>query len=113
MICWYCKWGWPKQVYDIYLKGVESVGEMAMDFGPAHVVWADENFDDSSIRGCITDAQDFRGELTDDEIAVVMQSLEDLLRVPESVRCCEPENYDGEFPEKYPPPEGVEMMKPR
>jgi hypothetical protein len=112
-ICWYCHWGWPKAVADIYRRYRDEVGEMAMDFGPAHIVWSDENFGDESVKFCIDNAQKYRGELTDDELGLVMHSLNELLLVPENVRCCEPEEYDGINPESFPPPANIVMSKKR
>ena len=110
MICWYCHWGWPEQVAAIYRRGVEAAGETAMHFGPGHIVWSDENFDAGSIKGCIKDSQKYRGDLTNEEVASVVRSLNELLAVPEDVRCCEPEDYDGDNPENYPPPQGLKMV---
>lgn len=46
-ICWYCHWGWAKPVADIYEKAVDLLdGDSSpLEFGPAHVVWSDENFE--------------------------------------------------------------------
>ena len=44
-LCYYCHWGWPKPIADIYDKYLEIAGSSAMHFGPAHVVWEDENFE--------------------------------------------------------------------
>ena len=66
-ICWWCHWGWPKAVAEIYRRaqkdidalldgwpkaendwtypGWPSCGETALEFGPGHVVWSDENWD--------------------------------------------------------------------
>jgi hypothetical protein len=115
--CWYCFWGWPKPVTDIYEEAVKALDgyEPALQHGPAHIVWSDENFEDEHIRWCLKELADPDKrafyDLDDQSIAVVRQSLEKLLAVPESVRCCEPEDYDGEHPDKYPPPAGMKMVK--
>lgn len=113
MICWYCHWGWPKQIVDIYRRAVEAVDWEAMDYGPGHIVWADENFDNASIESCIADTATYRFDEPDVDVAVVVQALKDLLEVPEEIRCCVPEEYDEENPENYPPPAGMVMEHPR
>ena len=47
MTCWWCHWGWPKPIADIYDDCVERLGgdEGPLLWGPAHVVWADENWE--------------------------------------------------------------------
>lgn len=111
MICWYCHWGWPKQVFDIYRDGIQEAGEPAMHFGPGHIVWEDENFESENIQWCIDNAGTYRGDLTDEEVASVVKSLARLLDVPEHIRCCEPSDYDGANPEDYPPPPELVMVK--
>jgi hypothetical protein len=46
-ICWFCYWGWPKPVADIYLKALAKLDgyDSPLHFGPAHIIWDDENFD--------------------------------------------------------------------
>jgi len=115
MICWYCHWGWPKQVHDIYQHAAAQMDgdTSALDLGPAHIVWSDENFDDASIKWCM----EHFGENADNDrfsgadLAVVMQSLVAILAVPSMIRCCVPDLYDGECPENFPPAAGLEMVK--
>lgn len=109
-ICWYCHWGWPKQAQEVYARGVESAEESSMLYGPAHIVWADENFDSASVLWCIEHAGEYPGDLKPEQIDIVLRSLKELLEVPEEIRCCEPDDYDGEKPELYPPPEGIVMI---
>lgn len=124
MICWYCYWGVPKQVADIYTKYLVLTSETAMHYGPAHIVWEDENFEtEEHIQWCIDTAESwfkewnvsphFGGEpkLTKVEFDLVVESLKELLLIPESIRCCEPKDYDGEHPADYPPPKGLVMVK--
>jgi hypothetical protein len=101
---------------EIYQRGVEACGEdgdISMGFGPGHVVWEDENFDDHSIKACIneglTHPDQYESE-TSEQIAVIVQSLRDLLEVPEEIRCCIPDDYDGDHPENFPPPAGIVMV---
>lgn len=106
--CWYCHWGWAKPVADIYQKHLAELDgdDSVLSFGPSHIVWSDENFDDGSVEFCLNEIATNRGfydAYSDDEISVVRRSLEELLTIPESVRCCEPADYDDEHPENYPP----------
>lgn len=114
-ICWYCHHGWPKPVADIYDAALAKLGgdKMPLDYGPGHIVWADENFDTRSVQWCLDHFDKHRGDLSDEDSAIVRHSLEQLLAVPEEIRCCEPEDYDGKDPAKYPPPAGMEMVKKR
>jgi len=126
-ICWYCHWGWPKQVRDIYDKYLALTSETAMHYGPAHIVWEDENWDKiEHIQWCIDQAPSWMKEwntspllpgeapqepkLTQEECDLVVQSLKELLLLPDEVLNCCPEGYDDENPELYPPPEGLVMI---
>lgn len=88
---------------------MDLVGEMAMQFGPAHIVWADHNFEAENIAWCIANADKYRGDLSAHEIEVVIRSLRELLEIQESIRCCEPPDYDGAHPGDYSPPDGLTM----
>ncbi len=129
-ICWYCCWGWPQAVADVYREALAELDgdDHALQFGPGHIVWSDENFEDDHIRWCLSlyDPAAFAGIYPDTtfeamyrdrcvaaDLDIVRRSLERLLEVPESVRCCEPAAYrdDDEHPERYPPPAGLEMTK--
>ncbi len=77
-------------------------------YGPAHVVWADENFD--SAQWCLDNFEKYRGDNSDAALAVVRRSLERLAALPESAWNVEPEDYDDRNPDQYPPPDGVEMV---
>jgi hypothetical protein len=104
-ICWYCYWGWAEQVADIHDRAEEELGESAVHYGPAHIVFADENFEDGHIEWCITECDKVEEyENVDVDSAKRLKSyLEELLAVPEEVRCCCPEDYDGENPVLFPP----------
>lgn len=97
----------------IYRRGVAAVGgdENNMDFGQAHVVWSDENFDTKTIQSCIESPECRSEYVNDEQAAAVVDSLKELLLIPEEIRCCEPDDYDGENPENYPPPAGLVMVK--
>ena len=111
MNCWYCYWGWPEAVATIYQDALRELGgdDRPLNYGPAHVVWEDENFDDAE--GCLISFDKYRYDYSDEELAVVRRSLERLVALPESERCVEPEDYDGEHPDNYPPPIGIKMVK--
>jgi hypothetical protein len=129
MICWYCYWGWPKQVADIYDAALKELGyDIPLEYGLAHIVWSDENFEEEHIRWCLSlyDPVEFariypdttfedmycrdRGQLPE-QLAIVKRSLERLLEVPKEIRECVPEDYDEENPENFPPPLDMEMVK--
>jgi hypothetical protein len=129
--CWYCYWGWPEQVAAIYDRWCARVGYQAMHFGPAHIVWEDENFETESIDSCIKLAADERAKLykdmTDAELTGVVESLKELLAIPEEIRACEPEAFrqrtveeshlgmanvqNPAKPEDYPPPAHIKMVQ--
>jgi hypothetical protein len=108
-ICWYCYWGWAKPVADIYDEALAKLGgdDSALKFGRSHIVWEDENWEDENIDFCLNEAD--RGRFTEEEDAIVIESLRKLRALPEEVRCCEPEDYDDEHPSDYPPT--VEVVK--
>jgi len=116
-ICWHCHWGWPKAVMDIYDAALAKLNnyESVLEFGPSHIVWEDENWEDHHIETCLKYAEDKRDSLykdySDEELAICKWSLEELLKIPYEQRDPEPEDYDGEHPENYPPPKGVVMVK--
>ena len=114
MICWWCYWGWPRPIYDIYAKALEMAGgnSSALEYGPAHIVWADENFEDSHVGWCLEHFDDNADDLTEIEKKAVRWSLEELLKVPGKYKM-EPEGYedDDENPQGYPPPDGWKMVR--
>jgi len=115
MICWYCHWGLPRPIATIYSALMALVeNPSAVEYGPAHIVWSDENFDDDSIRHCIENCRErkYCDGYSIDDVAKVLQSLQELLDIPESVRCCVPGDYDGENPHLFPPAPGFEMGMP-
>lgn len=108
-ICWWCYWGWPKQIRDIYDRGVAVAGEMAMDYGPAHVVWSDENWD--CAPGCLKDCDDPRyDEWPLEDLEAVRCSLRELIALPPELKEA-PAGYDGRHPERFPPPASWVMVK--
>lgn len=117
-ICWYCHWGWPKPVADVYAEALAELDgdESPLHDGPAHVVFADENFGDDPVRFSLAECdkpEEYADRFSAADIAIVARALRKMLEIPEEVRCCEPQAYhaDSDHPEKYPPPPGVEMVK--
>lgn len=110
MICWYCHWGWPKQVSDIYHEYLKLTNEQAMHYGPAHIVWEDENFETNNVQWCIDNYKKYPCDTSKDTLLVV-ESLRKLLEIPEEIRCCVPNDYDGENPKNYPPPSNIIMIR--
>jgi hypothetical protein len=98
-------------VADIFLKAKAALAgdDYPLMYGPAHVVWSDENW--HLAQDCIDAFDKYRRDLTDEQARVVRHSLEQLAALPQSAWDVEPEDYDEEHPENYPPPEGVEMVK--
>lgn len=111
-ICWHCHWGWPDYVADIYNEALERLeGDIyPLNFGPAHIVWEDENWD--SVDWCLENFDKHTYEdYSAEQLEVVRWSLQELAKIPLEKRDLEPEDYDEEHPENFPPPEGVRMVK--
>ena len=104
-MCWYCYWGWPAPVADIYLKALDMLdGDMTpLHFRDAHVVWEDCNF--HAAERCLEDMGD---DLTPED-DIVKWSLQELCKIPMDVRCCAPDEYDN--PEDHPPPDGMALVR--
>lgn len=105
-MCWYCTYGWPESVADIYDKYAPIAGA-AMHWGPSHVVWEDENFGDDNVKWCLAECKLRKPEdldrFSEAELASVQASLEEMLAIPESVRHPAPED------EETPPPPGLRL----
>ena len=104
MLCWYCHWGWPIKVANIYKEALERLNdnESPLRYGPARVVWDDENFD--LAENYLVKFNEWRNQYdyTDTQLDVVKWSLEELCKLsPEDYEY--PEDYDGDNPENYPP----------
>ena len=112
-LCWFCHWGWPEPIANIYLKAVRDLGGhnlSPLHFGPAHSVWEDENFDNA--QWCLDNFSKYCRDYQDWELAIVRRSLQELLEVPDELKEW-PKDYDGNHPELFPPPAGVKMVKVR
>jgi len=110
-ICWSCFWGWPRPVAEIYQRALSALDGDASPlwFGPSHIVWSDENFE--SAEWCLEHFEEYTGDWGEVELGIIRRSLEQLSNIPMEVRCVEPESYNGENPELFPPADGIEMIK--
>lgn len=114
-MCWYCHWGWAKPVATIYKEAVKRLNgdELPLEFGPAHIVWSDCNFD--RAEWCIerfdyykaqyieANFQEIPPERMKFEMDVVLWSLKELAKLPMDVRCIKPNMPDDADYEDYPP----------
>lgn len=123
-ICWWCHWGWPKAIRDIYDRAEKDIddildtypcekngwncwegepicGEYALEFGPSHIVWSDENWD--SAEWCLKycDEPQFK-DWNPEALEIVRRSLRELEALPEHFKLA-PNGYDGQHPENFPP----------
>lgn len=105
-VCYWCHWGWPKPIRDIYDDCVKKHSQSLLLYGPAHIVWADENW--GSAQWCLDHFDENKGDFShcgEKAFAVVRESLERLLKVPDEFKI-EPGGYvAGEHdPADFPPP---------
>lgn len=95
--CFWCNQGWPKPIADIYTKALSELGgdRDLLKYGPSHIVWADENFEDSHILSCLRHIfnDEYCENHTPEQLIIISRSLIDLSAVPEELRI-EPENWD-------------------
>lgn len=101
--CYWCYWGWPKPIKEIYDRALADLGgwKDPLEFGPGHIVWSDENWD--SADWCLEHFDEYPGQYGDEELAIVKRSLVELLAVPKEFKES-PDEYDGENPADFPPP---------
>lgn len=120
-ICYWCHWGWPKPISDIFKKAEADIdalegpgnGSDRLEYGPSHIVWSDENWEDSHIDHCLEKCG--MGEYLEwplKIIDIVARSLRELKKLPLALRTT-PDAYedDDDNPQLYPPPAGQEMVK--
>jgi hypothetical protein len=109
-VCYWCYWGWPKPIRDIYDDCVSRVGESPLLYGPGHVVWADENW--NSAQWCLDHFDEHVGDGDEAELAVARESLERLVALPDEFKT-EPNGFDADEhdPADFPPPEPWECEK--
>ncbi len=114
-VCWWCVWGWPKPIQDIYDKYKQELGDdTALLYGPAHIVWADENWD--SVDWCLENFDTWVKDWNDnqyqtDELEIVRKSLIELKALPDELKQ-EPDgfDYDESDPNDFPPPNDWVMV---
>ena len=85
---------WPPKVYAIFNKALDDLeqDDTPLLFGPAHVVWEDENF--NSARSCLDSFEEFSyPDYSPEQLAIVRRSLEELDALPESDKEEEPEEH--------------------
>lgn len=91
MICWYCYWGRPKAIREIYEKYINIAGEPAMHCGAAHIVWDDENFEREHIQWCLDNFEENKREDNiEEENEAVKKSLIELLELSDDILESEP-----------------------
>ena len=80
--CYWCHWGWPKPIREIYEDCLAKLGgnRNPLHFGPAHLVWEDENWD--LAQWCLDHFDEFKFDLTECELVIVRESLVRLIAVP-------------------------------
>jgi hypothetical protein len=91
---------WSKCARDIYAKWEswindngsdgEKRGEYALLTGPGHVVWSDQNYEDSTIDWCLSWGEEQRfalyRDMMESEFQAAMISLRELRMLPEGMR---------------------------
>ena len=112
-MCCFCYWGWPEPIAKIYFKAVADLREnggnvWSLHFGPAHIVWEDENFD--CAQWCIDNFEKYSGDYSAADLEVVMRSLRELVEVPDELKEC-PEWFDDNEPGLRNPFPGVKLIK--
>jgi len=110
-ICWYCYWGWAEPVTKIYNQALDRLkgDDQPLLYGPAHIVWEDENW--AYAEACLADFDQNKSYFSEEELAVVKWSLQELIKIPLPLREIEPDNYDGKNPINYPPEKGINVIK--
>ena len=81
-MCWYCYWGWPEPIAKIYKEALEKLGgyDSPLDYGPGHVVWADQNWD--SAQWCLDHFDEYiNPDHTEEDMKVARWALEELVKL--------------------------------
>jgi hypothetical protein len=113
MSCYWCHWGWPRPIRDIYDDCVKKLGGnwLPLHCGPSHIVWEDENW--TSAQWCLDHFDEYSDNRSEHELKVIRESLERLLEVPEEMKV-EPSGYledENSIAADFPPPEHWECEK--
>lgn len=92
--------GWGPEAEDIYMAALLTIryNDAPLRFGPAHIVWEDENFEDVYIQWCLDNFDEYTEGFSDHDMKVVRWSLEELLKVPESKRFVDDDPNEDEMP---------------
>lgn len=109
-VCYWCHWGWPREIFEIYDRARTDLGGFTdpLEFGPAHIVWSDENWD--SAQWCLDHFDEYRGEYEDADLEIVRRSLVELLALPEEMKV-PPKDFAGDNPSASPPPDHWECVR--
>lgn len=109
-ICWFCHWGWPEAICEIYERAEKDIealghdGEHCLEYGPTHCVWCDENFyGDYRYEREHCKIQETWDDTPPEVLPILLRSLDELEALPDELKQ-PPTEYDGENPEKYSPP---------
>lgn len=54
-------------------------GEFAMKYGPAHIVWADGNYERGAVQFCLDHWGEYDGPISENALCIVKESLTELL----------------------------------
>lgn len=102
-MCYYCHWGWPEKVAVIYLEALKELGgnETALNYGPAHIVWEDCNFD--SAAWCLEHFDEYCSNVEEWEKPIVWRALEKMASLPFEEWDVIPRDCDFDRMENYPP----------
>ena len=104
-MCYWCFWGWPKPIRDIYDDCAKRLGsELPLLYGPGHVVWSDENW--RSAQACLDHFDEWQGGYSANDLPIIRESLERLIEVPDEYKT-EPNGFDAarHDPADFPPPD--------
>ena len=108
--CYWCYWGWPHAIRVIYETHSDQLLALVghaevLHHGPGHCVWEDENFNLAAHLVEVFDSDvDEDCRFTTEELVICRQSLIELAAVDPTLRT-PPMEYDGEHPDRFPPPE--------
>lgn len=85
-----------KTVTAIYDEAIEKLTDVwTLHFGPSHIVWEDSNFGTHTIKWCLENGiTDYIKEAySAEDINIAMQTMRDLLEIPEEERERQGEEY--------------------